>query len=203
MRFSLLAVVLLPALSASAETIRVIVGQGGALSFTPTTATVQAGDVLAFQFQSKNHTVTQSSFARPCEINTENPGSPPVDSGFFPVPQGANSFPEWSITLNSITGPLWFYCRQAQHCSASGMVFAVNPTPDQTFEAFRANAMGQTQGGGAGGAAGGGGITVNNSTTGTPSVTGAQATASSGAMRTGGSATALLTFAGLVLGLTL
>ena len=43
------------------------------------------------------------------------------------------------------TAPAWFYCQQGTHCSASGMVFAVNPgvaPATNTFDAFKAIARG-------------------------------------------------------------
>jgi plastocyanin len=118
----------------SAENFTVMVGQGGNLTYTPSTVTAQNGDVIAFQFVAKNHTVTQSTFAEPCNFMSGG-----IDSGFFNIAPGATSFPQWSFTITNASTPLWFYCRQTGHCS-KGMVFAVNPTQNKTFDAFKAAA---------------------------------------------------------------
>lgn len=125
---------------ASAADLLVLVGDGG-LTFKPTSVTAAVGDNVIFEFRAKNHTVTQSSFAQPCNF-LQTPNGPGVDSGYQPVAAGATSFPQWSITIDNATAPLWFYCAQknpASHCQA-GMVFAINPTAEKSFDAFLANA---------------------------------------------------------------
>lgn len=59
-----------------------------------------------------NHTATQSSFATPCSNFTNSDGSPGVDSGFQFVNTSTGMIPTWSITINNVSAPLWFYCRQ-------------------------------------------------------------------------------------------
>ena len=81
--------------------------------------------------------VTQSSFESPCSplIGAEGYTPSGFDSGFHPTPK--------TISLNiNTTDPLWFYCRQTDHCR-KGMVFAVNPSThgDHTFAAFQARAI--------------------------------------------------------------
>jgi len=151
---------------ASAADHLVLVGDGG-LVFNPTSVTAAVGDNVIFEFRAKNHTVTQSSFAQPCNfLQTAN--GPGVDSGYQPVAAGATSFPQWSITVDNATAPLWFYCAQknpASHCQA-GMVFAINPTAEKSFDAFLANAK-------ASGSASG-----SSSPSGTPSATATLPTAS-------------------------
>lgn len=129
----------------------VLVGDSG-LDFNPTSVTAAAGDNVIFEFRGGNHTVTQSSFAQPCTfLQTAN--GPGVDSGFQPVAAGATSFPQWSITVDNATAPLWFYCARVQpanHCQA-GMVFAINPTAEKTFAAFQAAAKASGSGASSGG----------------------------------------------------
>ena len=134
MRFTLAsaALAIAAATSASAANIQVQVGNG-ALAFNPNSVTANVGDTISFVFYPKNHTVTQSSFAAPCE-----PLASGIDSGFQPVAANATSVPSFSMTVN-VTTPLWFFCHQTGHCE-SGMVFAVNPTPNKTFDAFQATA---------------------------------------------------------------
>jgi len=119
-----------------AEDFTVKVGDGG-LVFNPPSVNAKNGDTIAFQFVAKNHSVTQSTFANPCSQQG-------IGSGFQLVPAGSTSFPQWSFTMNNDTSPLWFFCAQTDpvnHCQM-GMVFAVNPTPEKSIDAFKANAMG-------------------------------------------------------------
>jgi plastocyanin len=133
MRFALASAVLATLVSiASAEDHNVTVGNGG-LAFNPTSITAAIGDTVSFVFYPKNHTVTQSTFAVPCK-----PMSNGVDSSFQAVAANATSAPSFSITVNATT-PLWFYCRQTGHCT-QGMVFAINPTANKSFETFQATA---------------------------------------------------------------
>jgi len=141
---------------ASAADIQVTVGDAGSLAFNPTSVTAQAGDTVIFEFRAKNHSVTQSSFAQPCTFLTSAAG-PGVDSGFQPVPAGSTSFPQWSITIDNSSAPLWFYCAQntpANHCKA-GMVFAINPTADKSFDSFQTAAKASDPSAPAGGASSG------------------------------------------------
>ncbi|KAJ7172214.1 hypothetical protein C8R46DRAFT_1085168 [Mycena filopes] len=143
MRFSLAAAALVPVLSASAADILIQVGAGGKLAFSPSNITANVGDVIAFQFQGKNHSVTQSTFANPCAIQTTPAQG--IDSGFQFVAANATQLPEWSFTVDNATTPLWFFCAQtnpANHCNA-GMVFSVNAVESgpKNFAAYMAAAM--------------------------------------------------------------
>ncbi|RDX46854.1 hypothetical protein OH76DRAFT_805649 [Lentinus brumalis] len=175
MRFSAVAAALLPVGVAFAQTTHVVkVGGSGALTYTPNQLTgVANGDVVQFQFLDKNHTVTQSTFAAPCSNITDATGTVTgVDSGFQFVDPAATSFPVWQITVNNASTPLWFYCRQAKHCQA-GMVFAVNPTAEKTFDAFKTNAAASTSvNGSPAPAAGGAPASSGTSSSGAPAVSG-------------------------------
>lgn len=186
MRFSAILVALTSVAAVSAaQNFTVIVGSNGTLTYNPPSVNVSAGDTVSFQFQTKNHTVTQSTFASPC-----TPMDKGVDSGFQAVAAGATSVPQWSFTVNNASAPLWFYCKQTGHC-AQGMVFAINPTANKSLAAFKANAMGGASGASTGSAS--------------PSATGSAAGAkpSNGAVRVGGSAAGIVTLVGLVAGMVL
>ena len=60
---------------------KVLVGEGGTLSYSPPNITAQAGDTITFEFRAKNHTVSQSSFAAPCRLLGATSGTPGFDSG--------------------------------------------------------------------------------------------------------------------------
>ncbi|KAG7088128.1 hypothetical protein E1B28_012152 [Marasmius oreades] len=188
MRSFALAAALVSISSVAAETFTIAVGGNNTLTYDPKSITAKDGDIIQFQFLTKNHTVTQSTFADPCtKMTTPTEG---VDSGFMPVAVGATQIPSWSFTLNNASGPLWFYCRQktpASHCQA-GMVFAVNPTADKTFDAFQKLAMGGAANGtttSTGGAGGNGGSTSTGGNGGSTS-TGGTGGSTSTSTTTGG-----------------
>lgn len=195
MRFSTVAAALLPVGVAFAQTTHVVKVGGGSLTYDPPSLTqVQNGDVVQFQFLDKNHTVTQSTFANPCSNITDANGVVTgVDSGYQAVPAGATQFPVWQITVNNASAPLWFYCRQATHCQ-NGMVFAVNPTAEKSFDAFKAAAALSTSvngspNGNTGAAAGTNGTSTGTGSTGTGSTgTGSTGTVAGGAVGTGAGA---------------
>jgi len=142
MRFSLAVAALAPVLSVHAANILVQVGAGGLLAFSPSNISAQVGDTIAFQFQGKNHAVTQSSFADPCSIMTTPAQG--INSGFQFVAPNATQLPQWSFTVNNASTPLWFFCAQtipAVHCQM-GMVFSVNANEAsaKNFAAFQAAA---------------------------------------------------------------
>ncbi|KAM0746789.1 hypothetical protein T439DRAFT_383827 [Meredithblackwellia eburnea MCA 4105] len=120
------------------------VGKDG-LTYTPNFINAAIGDQVTFIFNPKNHTVTQSAFATPCSPLTAADGVTPIglDSGFIPVLPGSATQPSWTLNVN-VSTPLWFYCRQANHCP-SGMVFGINPpTTGNTIDAFIAKAKAST-----------------------------------------------------------
>jgi len=128
-----------PSPTPSGKDFRVIVGGPGRLVFEPNTVVAQPGDTVTFEFRQKNHTATQSTFNDPCK-----PLTPGFKSGFKPVGDNATEFPTFTVPVND-TKAVWVYCAQANHCS-SGMVFAINAdtTGSNTFDAFRAKAMGSS-----------------------------------------------------------
>jgi len=144
MRFSLAVAALAPVLSASAADILVLVGAAGSLTFSPSNITAQAGDTVSFQFQAKNHSVTQSTFTNPCQIQTTPAQG--IDSGFQFVSNTSTTLPQWSFTVDNTSAPLWFFCAQTNpvsHCEA-GMVFSINANPDsaKSFAVYQQAAMG-------------------------------------------------------------
>jgi len=99
----------------------VIVGADGKLIYKDNTVIAKIGDIIRFDFNSTNHTVTQSSFQEPCK---------PLANGFN---TGFNQFNNQSKTgiifrdfEVKVSTPLWFYCAQVNHCT-KGMVLGVNP----------------------------------------------------------------------------
>jgi len=111
------------------------------LVFTPSNLQAAPRDTVVFQFQQKNHSVVQSSFADPCrQLNIDNATAPQgFNSGFMAVGADETDFPTWSITVND-TAPIWAHCGQTNptsHCGA-GMVFAINAVDNSTrsYSAF-------------------------------------------------------------------
>jgi plastocyanin len=125
--------------SLQGNVITVVVGGPGKLLFDPPHVTAQPRDTIMFQFQQKNHSVVESSFADPCRPLSSN-GATGFLSDFFPVADNSTDFPTWNVTVND-TAPVWAYCRQkapSSHCGA-GMVFAVNSdeSSQRNFAAFQ------------------------------------------------------------------
>ncbi|KXJ96926.1 hypothetical protein Micbo1qcDRAFT_155636 [Microdochium bolleyi] len=122
---------------AAMPTHHVTVGGTAGLVFTPAEIKAAVGDMVVFTFLSKNHTATQSSFAKPCEPLAGGQASgfqPNPDDSIVPAPQVAMQV--------MTTEPLWFFCNQPGHCG-KGMVFSVNPTAEKTHAAFQAAAIAQ------------------------------------------------------------
>ncbi|KAI0684055.1 hypothetical protein BC835DRAFT_1391750 [Cytidiella melzeri] len=119
----------------------VMVSDGNAtLVYTPPTTYANPGDIVTFIFGPKNHSVTQSAFDTPC-----SPLANGFSSGFHPVAPGtAIGGEKFSITVKD-TNPVWLHCEQGANTNAShcgkGMVAVINPTPEKTFDAFKANAI--------------------------------------------------------------
>jgi len=123
---------------------QIVVGGVAGLKFTPSNITADVGDTVEFLFNSKNHTVTQSAFAAPCTLlQNHTSGAVGFDSGFVPAAANATQVPAWTLEVTVLT-PIWFYCRQANHCQ-SGMVGAINAiaTGNKSFADFQALALQQ------------------------------------------------------------
>lgn len=112
----------------------VIVGGDAGLVYTPSEVFASIGDTIHFVFMKNNHTVTQSTFEKPCNKKSADAH----DSGFL---ANANNTvvpaPTFEYTVISMD-PTWWYCKQrtGTHCG-KGMVFAINPTIEKTLNTFR------------------------------------------------------------------
>jgi len=118
---------------------KIIVGPDGQLVYNPANISAAIGDTVTFEFRPKNHTVTQSSFLKPCEpLVDATTGAVGFKSGFQPVDANATTFPQFQIKIND-TAPIWGYCGQVNHCGA-GMVFSINAVESgpNNFGAFQA-----------------------------------------------------------------
>jgi len=226
MRFSVAAAAatLLSVASVQAAEHVVKVGANSELIFDPSEIDNAAvGDTIAFQFQGKNHSVTQSSFAAPC-----TPLAGGANSGFQPVANGSATLPQFSFNITNATTPVWFFCAQTtpiSHCG-NGMVFALNPTAAKTFTAFQAAANATLTGSSTNGTSSTGASATGATATGA-TATGATATggasagsasspagtatapatsttaAASGALKFGGSAAGVMSVAALLIGFAL
>ncbi|KAL2073157.1 hypothetical protein VTL71DRAFT_10481 [Oculimacula yallundae] len=122
---------------AAVATHTVVVGGAAGLVYVPDQINAAIGDMVIFEFHSQNHTATQSAFSTPCD-----PLAGGMDTGFMananntvvPAPQVA-----MQVTVST---PLWFYCRQANHCG-KGMTFSINPTANKTQAMFQQLAVAQ------------------------------------------------------------
>lgn len=97
----------------------------GTLAYSPNNVKANVGDMVQFQFAPNNHTVTQSTFAQPCQpIAMNMPGTTGFYSGFMPVSASSTTTPTYTIMVNNTT-PIWLYCSQGKHCQ-NGMVMVIN-----------------------------------------------------------------------------
>lgn len=104
----------------------VAVAQNGTLTYAPSKLSPQPGDFVQFQFHAGNHTVSQSTFAEPCQPVAMHSNVTGFHSGFLPVAASASQgmLPTYTIKVNN-TNPLWIYCAQGPHCQR-GMVMVIN-----------------------------------------------------------------------------
>lgn len=189
------------------QTHNVLVGADG-LTFTPNQVTAAPGDIVAFEFHPKNHTLTQSTFANPCTAMANG-----ATSGFQPVAANATQFPVFSFMVNDVT-PLWFFCQQTGHCQ-QGMVFAlnVNASSPNTFAAFQAKATGgaaPASGSASAGVPAASGMPTMSvaagasaSATGSAAASSSTAKSGSGRLAVGGVASVMLSAVGVAAGLLL
>ena len=96
----------------------VVVGNGS-LTFEPNNIKAAEGDTVTFKFWPKNHSVAQSTFAKPCE-----PMEGGVWSGYIPSTEKAAAT-TFQYKVENASKPIWLYCTQAKHCQ-SGMVAVIN-----------------------------------------------------------------------------
>lgn len=102
----------------------VIVGINGDLKYGGSQIDAAIGDIIRFDFNSTNHTVTQSDFNTPCE-----PKAGGFNTGFNqfnPTNHTGIKLIDFEVKIST---PLWFYCAQnvkVSHCH-KGMVLGVNP----------------------------------------------------------------------------
>ncbi|KAL8651700.1 MAG: hypothetical protein Q9210_003108 [Variospora velana] len=119
---------------------KVTVGGEAGLVFSPSSLVAAPGDMVEFTFMSQNHTLTQSTFPKPC---LKMQGG--ADSGFLPNPNNTiNPAPSYVFQVKD-TKAAWFYCKQKKptsHCG-KGMTFSINPTADKSHETFMQMAIQQ------------------------------------------------------------
>ncbi|KAF8271144.1 Cupredoxin [Lactarius quietus] len=121
--------------ASNSTNITVTVASGGSLVYNPSNFTAANGTSVTFVFANAPHSVTQSSFEDPCTYLAAANGS----SGGFD--SGLQTGKEFTITITNDQAPIWFFCKEANHCG-SGMVGSINaPTSGNTADAFLAAAL--------------------------------------------------------------
>ncbi|RMZ70542.1 extracellular serine-rich [Pyrenophora seminiperda CCB06] len=115
------------------------------LHFEPENVVAQPGDVIEFHFLPKAHTVTQSSFSKPCEPL----GGPTAIFSGFNFNTTAGEAPNvFSFTVND-TKPIWYYCSQTanNHCQ-KGMSGVINQdfSSENTLARYKEMAVGTVTG---------------------------------------------------------
>lgn len=119
------------------KTHTVTVGGDAGLVYTPAEIIADIGDTVHFMFLKQNHSVTQSTFDKPC-----NRLATGEDSGLMPnLNNTVVPAPAWEYIVKE-KEPTWWYCKQrtGTHCG-KGMVFAINPNAEKTFNMFKEKAI--------------------------------------------------------------
>lgn len=99
----------------AARVVPVVVG-GTALTFTPNSVMANPGDIIQFQFDASNHTVTQSGETTPCQpLQATQPNA--IHSGFIPFDQASGMVGTFNMPVTS-TDPMFLYCAQGPHVSS-------------------------------------------------------------------------------------
>ncbi|KLO12287.1 hypothetical protein SCHPADRAFT_905300 [Schizopora paradoxa] len=126
----------------SQNVIQVKVGDEG-LFFVPPTVNASVGDIVSFSFVGKNHSVTQSSQDNPC-----TPLDGGFNSGLLGIGNDTNAPPGiWNLTITDDSQPIWYFCEAVSpesHCT-SGMVGAINPPSNDSYNAFQSSAKEVTE----------------------------------------------------------
>jgi hypothetical protein len=117
--------------------LQVIVGGPAGLVYTPESLNANVGDMVVFTFMQQNHTLTQSTFAAPCDAM---PGG--MDTSFVPNPNNTVNPPPQMAMQVKVSTPLWFFCGQKGHCG-KGMTFSINPTAAKSQAMFKQMAIAQ------------------------------------------------------------
>ncbi|KAF8271147.1 hypothetical protein EI94DRAFT_1720978 [Lactarius quietus] len=120
---------------AASNSSTITVDVSGSLVYNPSNFNASNGTSVTFVFSSNvPHSVTQSSFADPCTYLAAANGS----SGGFD--SGIQTGKEFTITITNDQAPIWFFCKESDHCGL-GMVGSINaPTSGNTAAAFLAAA---------------------------------------------------------------
>jgi plastocyanin len=100
----------------------------GGLRFDPDNVVAEIGDVVEWHYLPKNHTVTESSFGKPCQPKDATS----FHSGFQPTMEG--QAPNVFQIVVKDTKPIWYYCAQPNgfHCR-NGMTGVINQNFDSDF----------------------------------------------------------------------
>lgn len=109
--------------TAGNKIIPVVVG-GQQDVFIPNRVTAAPGDIIQFQFNSGNHTVTQSAEDQAC-VPLQQTVAGAVHSGHIPFTTGQETVGTFNMVVKN-TDTMFLYCATGPHCQ-EGQVMVVNP----------------------------------------------------------------------------
>lgn len=87
------------------------------LMYNPETVMAAVGDTVEFMFMQMNHSVTQSTFAAPC-----NKMAGGMDSGFMPNPSGEVGKVTWQMKVTTTDPVCKYTCRATNTLIGSWML---------------------------------------------------------------------------------
>lgn len=88
--------------AAGPATHTVTVGGSAGTVYSPESISAAVGDMVIFNFEAKNHTVTQSAFATPCEKLADG-----MDTNFVPNTNGTTPPPAMAIQVMTDAPQCW------------------------------------------------------------------------------------------------
>lgn len=108
--------------------------------FDPEILNATIGDVITFEFYPVTHSATLADYRAPCvPWSAYHIGDKDIWSGLITEEKPRANPQTWSWRVDT-NDPRFFYCSSPGSCAGWGMVFAVNPSTDQTFDVFQAKA---------------------------------------------------------------
>lgn len=108
--------------------------------FTPTVVNASIGDTITFRFFPRLHSVVLADYDSPCvPWSVRNLGEDDKWSGLIEEDDYSELNKQWTIKVTT-EDPQFFYCSGPTSCNEWGMVFAINPTEEKTWDDFHERA---------------------------------------------------------------
>jgi len=109
--------------------------------FDPPSINATIGDTVTFKFYPITHSVVKTDYRSPCvPWSSWHLGDADTWSGLITEETPRKEPQEWTMRVDT-NDPQFFYCSGPGSCVNWGMVFAINPTPEQNWDDFNKRAI--------------------------------------------------------------